>query len=294
MAYNELTCGTSAGNTGLQSCVENFGNIEMLLLVDKDFEISTKTLAETELTYTTAINAAIASRMYPLFGHFNAEFDPEGRVQEDGWAGKSETVRQGKNKATFIFDNISFYNHKELRKHNNRTNLGILRVSANGYIQGYSIDDTIMKPLPLSDFFVNDRNDSDGDTIDRSSVYLEYAGSQWDDNGVWVKPTDFDPLLLDGIKDVSITGTLLAPGETVTVKGASDQVGVAGLIAANFSLVDDLAPTVLIPVVVGVDNGDGTYDLTHASITGAHTMTLIDQPIGTSGYEAIDSISTTV
>ena len=295
MAYNELSCATDVGNTGKQNCVENFGQDELLVVVPDTYEIATKTLAETEATWTTLINAAVATRGYPLFGHFNAEFDQEGRVPEEGWAGKSETVRAGKNKATFTMENISFYNHKELRKHNTRTGLGIFRITSQGYIKGWSDDGLVFKPFPLSDFYVNDRNDSDGSIIDRTSVFIEEAdGSKWNDSGVWVKPTAFDPLLLDGIKDCTITGTLAATAATITVRGASDLVGVTGLLAANFNLYDDAIPGTPITVVVGADNGDGTYDLTWAPISGAHTLTLFAQPVVTAGYEAIDEINTTV
>ena len=192
-------------------------------------------------------------------------------------------------------ENISFYNHKELRKHNSRTNLAIYRITANGYIKGWTEDGIKLLPLPLSDFYVNDRNDSDGDIIDRTSVFIEEKdGSKWNDSGVWVKPTAFDPLLLDGIKDCTITGTLAATAATITVRGASDLVGIVGLVAANFNLYDDLAPTIPLAVTVGTDNGDGTYDLTWSSITGAHTLELFDQPAGTGGYESIDSVETTV
>lgn len=296
MAYNELVCSTNVGNTGLQDCVENFGTDEMLILVPDSTTIATKVLAETEATWEALINAAVATRGYPLFIHFNAEFEQEGEVDEEGWAGKSEFLRDGKLKAKYMAKNISFYNHKELRKHNNRTNLAVYKVTSQGYIKGWTDSSgAILYPFPLSKFRVNYRNDNDGSVLDRTSYSIEEKdGNKWNDNGAWVKPTDFDPLLLEGIKDCTITGTLAATAETVTVRGASDLVGVVGLVSANFSLVDDSAPTVLIAVTVDTDNGDGTYDLTHASITGAHTMTLINQPIGTAGFEAIDEINTTV
>jgi hypothetical protein len=287
MAYLELSCGTNAGNTGLQNCNENFGNWEKLLLVNDDFEIDTRANALLEATWTTAINAAKATRMYPLFEHFNAEPDQEERVQEDGWAGKSETVREGKDRVTFIFKNIAFYNHKELRKHNNRTNLGVYIVTSQGYILGRSEDGIKFLPLILSDFYVGKRSFSDGDTIDRSNVFIEFKDAkQWNDDGVWVQPSAFDPILLDGVKDCNLSGTLGATSATITITGASDSVGIVGLIAANFNLYDDAAPTVPIAVTVAADNGDGTYDLTWPTISGAHTLTLFDQPIGTNGYEA--------
>ena len=294
MAYLELNCTTAAGNTGKQNCVEDFGQDDLIIICPASTEIATKTLAETEATWISLFNAASSSRCYPLFGHFNGEFDNEGRVIETGWAGKKRTVRGGTRSATFTFVDIPFYNHKELRKHNGRTNLAYFAITANGYIRGWSDDNTVFKPFPLSDFFVNDRSDNTGAELDASSVSLEIDGKYWNDNGAWVKPSGFDPLLFDGVKDVSLTGVLAATSSTITVVGASDGGGVVGLIAANFKLTSDAAPTVPITVVVGTDNGDGTYDLTWASITGAHTLTLFDQPIGTNGYEAINSVQTTV
>ena len=297
MAYNELTCGTNVGNTGLQACKENFGQWDKLLLTPSNFEIADAATAILEATYTTAINAAVATRVYPLPEHFQAEFTSEERVAEEGWAGKSETVREGKDKMKFIFENISFYNHKELRKHNSRaaSSMGLYIITAQGYILGRSTDDTKFLPLILSDFYAEKRSMSDGSTVDRSSVFIESAdAAQWNDDGVWVKPTAFDPMLLDGVKDCTITGTLAATAATITVRGASDLVGIVGLIAANFSLFEDADPDTPLAVTVGTDNGDGTYDLTWSSITGAHTLTLFAQPIGTNGYEAIDEINTTV
>ncbi len=296
MAFLEQECGTNLGNTGLQDCLEEFGHWKKLIITGSDFEIADKATALLESTWLTAINASKATRIYPLPGNFNFEGDQEERVQEDGWAGESETVREGKDKGTFTFKDTAFYNHLKLRTHNSRRNPSMFIVTSQGYILGYSENLETGKFLPqaLSDFYVNKRTISDGDTKDRSGVFVEFADAkQWNDKGVWIKPTDWDPLLLDGVKDARLSGTLAATTETITVVGASDGVGVVGLVDANFSLYDDLAP--LVPIAVtAVDNGDGTYATTHASITGAHTMTLFGQPIGTAGYEAINSISTTV
>lgn len=295
MAYNELTCGINAGNTGLQDCVENFGQWEKILLVNSDYEIDTQANALLETTYTTAINAASATRMYPLFEHFNLEADIEERVQEEGFAGKTETVREGKDRVTFTFTNITFYNHKELRKHNNRKNLAAYIITSQGYILGRSVDGVKFLPLDLSDFYVNKRSISDGTNIDRTSVRIEFKDAmQWNDDGVWVQPTDFDPLLLEGIKDVSLSGTLAATGSTVTVQGASDSVGFVGLVDANFQLYTDAAPTVDI-AVTSVDNGDGTYTLTWVDQTGNDlNLTLFNQPAGTGFVEATNTLTGSV
>jgi hypothetical protein len=78
-----------------------------------------------------------------------------------------------------------------------------------------------MKGLPLSDFFVNTRTDHNGADIDASSVFVEYAGTHWDDKGCYVKPTAFDPLLLTGIKDVKLSGVLAATSATGSVQTTS-------------------------------------------------------------------------
>ncbi|GAG32533.1 unnamed protein product, partial [marine sediment metagenome] len=102
--YFELDCTGNGGNTGAQKCLEDFGRDELFLLVPDTFEIDTFANAMLEATYTTGINAAIAARMFPLFLHFNAEFDNEERQQADGWGGKVMTVRAGKRKGTYTFE----------------------------------------------------------------------------------------------------------------------------------------------------------------------------------------------
>ena len=295
MAYLELECGTNLGNTGLQECVEGFGHWKKIIVTDADFEIADKATALLEATWTTAINAA-SGRIYPLPGNFNFEGDQEERVQEDGWAGESETVREGKDRGTFTFEDIAFYVHRELRKHNSRSNPSIFIVTSQGYILAYSnnLETGKFLPLSLSDFYVNKRTISDGDTKDRSGVFIEFAdATQWNDRGVWVKPTDWDPLLLDGVKDVRLSGTLGATGATITVQGASDGVPVVGLVDANFNLYTTAAPSTPI-AVTAVDNNDGTYTATWALQTGEINLELFNQPAGTAGYESINVLTDTV
>lgn len=297
MAYFALDCVTNVGNTGLQECVEKFGVWKKFLLADADFEIATQALAETEATWTTAINAA-SQRLYPLFEHFNGEPDQEERVDAEGWDGEREVVREGSDSFRAMFRNLSMYNHVELRKHNNRTNLAVYIVTSKGYILGKSDDRVKFLPFKVSDFYVEKRNISDGTDYDRTSLRITINDvTQTNDKIVWVKPTDFDPLLFDGIKDCNLSGTLGATGATITVTGASDGQPIVGLVSANFNLYDDTDPSTPI-AVTATDNGDGTYTCTWGSISGAHTLELFDQPIGTSGYESApyDSgkVSTTV
>lgn len=287
--YFELDCTGNGGNTGKQKCDEDFGRDELFVLVPSSYEIATKELAETEATWVTLFNAAVATRGYPLFLHFNVEFDNEERISEEGWAGKTKTVRDGKKRGTYTFKNVPFYNHQELRKHNDRTSLAVFKITANGYIKGWTDAGTVFKPFPLSEFHVNDRSDDDGESTDKTSIFIEEQdGKKWNDKGRYVKPADFDPLLFaeDGIRDCSVTiADEDATTGNITIKGVSDQVGIVGLVAANFRLYDAAVPGTPISVAI-TDNLDGTYDGVWSTISGAHVMTLFDQPIGTGGYQA--------
>lgn len=296
MAYlDDIECGSNFGNTGLQDCVEEFGRWKKIVVCDNDFEIANKATALLEATWTTAINAG-SSRIYVFPGNFNFEGNQEDRVEETGWGGESETVREGKDSGTFRFEDISLYDHKALRTHNTRRNPSIYIFTANGYILAYTNDVEAGKFLPqtLSDFYVTKRTISDGDTKDRSGVYVKFADpKQWNDKGVWVKPTDWDPLLLQGVIDCRLSGTVGATGMLLTVKQASNTSPVTGLIAANFNFSLDSAPTTPIAVTVSKDNGDGTFTLTWAdqSENGDASFTLFGQPIGLNGYEAVNTLT---
>ena len=292
MAYNVIDCGANIGNTGLQECVEDFGGWDSIIECPADFEIDTQANAMLEATWVTLFNAAKASRGYKLFSNFIVEPNSEEPVIETGTFGDEEIAREGKSRLNIQLKRISLYNHKELRTHNGQKGRGFYVFTKNGYILGRSIDGTKFLPIPLTKLYVGEQTQPLGETFPRTQVQIEWEKTYWNDQGVWVKPTAFDPSLLDGVKDVRLSGTVGATGMTLTVVGAADSIGVAGLVAANMKLVDDTAPTVPIAVVVAADNLGGTYTLTWADQTGNDvTFTLFDQPVGTNGYEAINSLT---
>ena len=292
MGYNILSCGTNIGNTGLQDCVEDFGGWDSIVEVPADFEIDTQANALLEATWVTLFNAAKTSRGYKLFSNFIVEPNSEDPVIETGTYGDEEIAREGKSRLNIQLKRTSLYNHKELRTHNGQKGRGFFVFTKNGYILGKSLDGVKFLPIPLSKLYIGEQSIPLGDTFPRTSIQIEWEKTHWNDYGVWVKPTAFDPELLESVKDVTLSGTVGATGMTLTVVGAADSVGVAGLIAANFKLVNDASPLVDIAVVVGTDNLDGTYVLTWADQTGNNvTFTLFDQPAGTNGYEATNSLT---
>lgn len=292
MSYNVLSCGVNIGNTGLQDCVEDFQGWDSIVEVPADFEIDTQANALLEATWVTLFNAAKASRGYKLFSNFVIEPNSEDPVAETGTYGDEIIVREGKSRLNIQLKPISLYNHKKLRTHNNQKGRGFFVFTKGNFILGQSSDGIKFKPIPLSKLYIGEQSIPLGDTFPKTAVQIEWEKKYWNDYGVWVKP-DFDISLLESVKDVTLSGTVGATGMTLTVLGAADSVGVAGLIAANFKLVNDSAPLTPIAVTVDTDNLDGTYVLTWADQTGngASTFGLFDQPVGTNGYEATNLLT---
>lgn len=296
MAYNVIDCGSNIGNTGLQDCVEDFGGWDSIIECPADAEIDTQANAILEATWVTKLNAAKNARFYKLFSNFIVEPNSEEPIIQTGTYGDEEIAREGKSRLNIQLKRISLYNHKELRTHNGQKGRGFYVITKNGYILGRSIDETKFLPIPLTKLYIGEQTVPLGETFPRTQVQIEWEKTYWNDQGVWVKPTAFDPSLLDGVKDVRLSGTVGVTGMTLRVAGAADDEGFAGLIAANFNFVNDSAPLTPIAVTVATDNLDGTYVLTWADQTGngASTFTLFDQPIGTNGAEAINSLTATL
>jgi len=301
MAYNELTCGTNAGNTGLQDCAENFGYFAKFVIVPNGTEFATQTDALDETDWITLLNKIKSERGYPTPETVTIELDQEATVYQELIAGKREFVRNGKDRFKVMFEAISMHNHKELQKHNNRNLLSVYIVTSNGYILGYSLDGVKMLPLQVDELTFEKMAFSDGDTRTRSSMSIVFSDSdQWNKYGVWVAPAkkttlSWDPIAeIVGVKDVSITATATTgTGLTATVLGTSDMKPVTGLVTADFSL--KTAAGVVVTVTGSTDNGDGTYAITYGAITGAHVFTLKNQPSMTTKFiEAYNSATFTI
>jgi len=296
MAYNELTCGANLGNTGLQNCKENFGYWKRLILAPADSFIDTQENALLDATWETKINDDVAVRFYPLPENGLFEPEQEATVYEELMAGKKEFIREGKDRFTSSLINISLHNHKELRKHNGRSNLGVFILTSEGYILGYTDDGVKLYPLSLDEFRVEKRTIATGENIDRTKLYVSFSdSSQWNDRGAWVKPTAFNPITdLLGIKDVKLTVTnQTTSGATVRVVGFSDNIGVENLVLADFVLVTSAGAAVSITSVTEI--GDGYYTLVFTALAGGHVLDLENQPaMTTKGYETLDSVTFTI
>lgn len=286
-------CTTQRGNTGLQTCSANMGMIDLLVLVPVGHYFADETAALLLSNWITGINEDPAVRFYPLPRIFNTEDQSEEPVRETGQEGKTEMVRDGKEIYTFMLENMSTYNYRELRKHNNKKAYSAYVFTSNGYLKANSSDGTKVEARPLSDFRVNKLKAQGTDTLQRVSIYVEFDGSDtYHDLGVDLKPTWVPQNELVGIKDVKLTVSgQTTTALTVAVTGYTDGLGVEGLVTADFTFLKGVAPV----VVTATEVGDGVYTLAYTTTAGAHTLDLKNQPaMDTNFFESVASVAVTI
>lgn len=295
MAYNDLNCTTSWGNTGKKTCKEDFGYVARIIITPDDWSIDTAANAILEATWTTAINADIADRIYPLQIFFSLEEDSEETIYIDGVGGQKIKVRDGVDSLKGLVD-LPLCLHQAYRTHNGR-NLKAIRVTSNGYIQGTSSDDTKFEPMSLSLFEVEKQTGAgNGDNVPMTPVKVIFSDpTEWNDRGVWVKPTAFNPLTaLDGLQDVTLTCTSpTVSGCVLTVTTTCDNVGVDGLVKEDFVLTDDAGGAETITTLTGL--GNGVYTIAATLGADGYILTMKDPADATTkGYEATSTATFTV
>jgi hypothetical protein len=289
--YNQVICLENLGNTGDAGCAEDFAIKRGFILVPKGFEIATRTLALTESTWTTAINAARTDRAYPFPLVFTLEPNIEDAVYAEG-IGVKEFVRYGSKGYTFTLQKNSFGNHKELFTFKG-SDWAVYYVTDNSFVQGISKDEVKFLPIPLSDFRVNLQSDATADDIARTTVTMTLQNpDDWDRFGAWVKPDNFDPRDFKGIIPVvlsAITNTTASIKFSVFTRYANEPI--VGLVQTDFTY------GIVGAITSFTDNGDGTYTLTPTTVftAGASTITMDSQPdLSIAGYEAAEVLSFTI
>ena len=302
MAYNELECVGDIGLTGLQECAESFGYWERFIVVPKGQNFSTKEDALLLENWIEKLNNTNSERWLPTPDTAMLEGNQEDTIYEDLIGGNREFIRDGKDSVNIKFKAISMFDHKQLRKLNGRSDLGVFILTSIGYILGYSVDGVVFEPINIDELRFEKRTISDGDTKDRSSMSLVFSDSnEWNNYGVWIKPSSQESNSwipedeLVGVKAVSIsTSNESATELTASVVGASDKVAVIGLVVGDFSLKDSSGATVTITGVTEV--GDGSYTLAFGTLTaGDYTLELAQQPtMTTKFFESINTAAFTI
>ena len=128
------------------------------------------------------------------------------------------------------------------------------------------------------------------------SIYIDYyQPEQWDDSGIWAKPTAFDIEDLEGIINVALTLQSASSTEIVVdVKTKCGSVGVSGLVTADFLLTLDSDGSTVAVTATESTTVAGRYTLAGTFTLAAHTLKTKDQPDATTkGYETPTAIAVT-
>lgn len=248
---------------------ENEGMIGRLLLVAKGQNIDTIANAILAATYKTDIKQT-DGRMYvtaPVVRQENLKGTAEPFEFPNG---RKKPISFSKYGYRLHFD-ISDATMIALFSMNNRE-FDAYIVTVNGYIKGRKdSSEIIFWPKRVSDFLVEGNyDDSDGKVKYTSAVVNFSHNADFEENSVYVKPTAFDPMNLEGVRQVDLSG---ADGSVTkhgdfTIKDKSG-FGIEGLVAADFAITGLTVDGAI------TENGDGVYDITFTE-TGTITIATLD------------------
>ena len=281
MTYLLTNCSTSSGNTGLQQCNGSPGRAERIWLVPKGTEIDTKTNALLEATWDTLFNSAKGLRGLPLPTIFNANFEQGEDTYETGWSNKQDFAHEGLDKDTYTLDKISLYNAAQLRTLNG-VSWSAYIVTDKGIIKGWSDDGIVFKPFNIQDFRVGKRTAETGEAVERVPIKIVWADpNEWNNYPAVVEPT-WNPLELDGIKDIYVVASSPSTtGVTFTLTGY-DGVPHEGAVAGDFVIYNSLLAEVTISSAT--EGAAGVYALLATLPAGTYTAGLRNQPTATTKY----------
>lgn len=257
MAYNEINCVASLSNTGLSNCLDNLGYDAMLLWTADSFEIANEAAALLEATYVDAVDA---KNMYPFKIFDEVEPAIEDDVEQELATGVSLFVREGKYGGVGRFE-MSLCDLPKYRTFNEVQGRAFI-VTGNGKIYGTSPDGAKFKGFKLSKLHISGLKGTDGSTVRFVEVRYQFKSpSEMSDfPAVPNIGTDWDPLTLTGIVDVTVTVESSAEG-SVVLKVIRDCDGetVDGLVVGDFTILASDGTTEMLPGDGFTDNGDGTY-----------------------------------
>lgn len=284
-----LDCITDVQNVGVSACKQFPQAVESFIKTPLDFTI-TAVDAATSAAWQAAIVDSEAERvhLFPLAYDFENLSEEATRASSN--LGKEVTTRLGQYRMRNLFrENLEM--HKAMYSH-----LGsggrIFLIDINKKLIGTSDDGgTTLKGFTLDQFIPEKIQFGDGSTPSLSPIYYSLANNEeLDINGVQLR-FNTQLLAIKALVDVRLAavGTPLATGFTVSVKSILDNVGVRGLVTADFVKASGIAAAVF-----GTDNGDGTYTFTGAGMTtGTITLRATDL-LTVKAYESVELATITI
>jgi hypothetical protein len=296
MAYNTLNASSNPSNVGQKYAPkEDLARTVKLMLTPKGFQFDTQTLAETESEYQDAFEQ-LSDRCFMLPFIYENEDNSEEATKQDFTGGDSLNVRKGRY-ASRDKMHLSVSDMKKMASFNNRE-WRVIKIDANGNIQGTSPDDVVFQGVELTTFEVEKMNQTVGDVKRLVPIYYkEREPDEWTDRAVVLQPLKlssgaWDPRDLEGLTDIAITqGVAIATKIIVTLTAHLKGVLLSGfdtegdIIVKNAGVVQSITIT---------DNNDGTYDLDGTGFANGFTVEMgASADLSQDGYEGIASITVT-
>lgn len=275
---NKFSCNTTAaGNVGAkQLCDNNLTVVRRIIVCPAAYEISTEANALLQATWTTAIRATTANRIYPFPLADSITVETTDDVYQDFPLSGQKFVKDGMIGFTMSL-NVNKALARKLRSFNNRP-CSVFLVDENGNIWGWSDDNTKVKAFNVQELRVKTQTLPDGTNVVETPVKLVLKdATEWNDYGIVIQPT-WNPNGLDGVYDVDVTVVSSAAASVkVSVNidsyATTDPNGqITGLVKADFAVADDTPSAETINT--STDNGDGTYTLAFSPSLGADNYTV--------------------
>jgi len=286
MGYNQIDCSdTDLGPIGF-NCDSNLNGSKMLIFT----KLTTEFAAETNVLTLADWQTLIQDEDIWIVMIDSIEDQSIEDVEEDApVSGKKYVVVDGKRGVLYNIV-LPLCVHQELRKFNNQS-LKIIKVDQSKNILGTSEDGVKFAGFSTSTINVKKMTESDGTVMRKSQVLIiEESIAEWDDDGVFVIPIDFNPFTeLKSLIGVTITvESAIATKVVVKVVSTCGGKEIVGLVKEDFVL--NVGQT----IVTATDNGDGTYDLNGTGlVTG--TVGLVDpSTMTTTGYKGAGTTVVTI
>lgn len=284
-----LDCITDEQNVGASACKQFPQALESIIKTPLDFEITAEDAADVANWQDAVVEAAGARiHVFPLAYDFENLSEEATRASSN--LGKEVTVRLGQYRFRLLFrENLEI--HKQIYSHLGSAGRVFL-IDVNKKLIGTSDDGGVtLKGFLLDQFMPEKIQFGDGATPSLSPVYMSLTNNEeLDVNGYQMK-FNSQLLALKPLIDVRLAqvGAGSATGFTVSVKSILDNVGVRGLVSADFVKAGGISAAVF-----GTDNGDGTYTFTGTGLTTG-TLTLVSaEALSIQAYEAVNTLSVVI
>ena len=284
-----LDCITDQQNIGASACKKLPQAIESIIKTPLGFSI-TAVNAALVAQWQAAVLETASNRIHVFPSAHEFENVSEEAVRSSSNLGKEVTVRQGQYRLRLSFrENLEI--HKAIYSHLGSAGRVFL-IDVNKKLIGTSEDGGVtLKGFLLDQFAPEKLQFGDGSTPSLTPVYMSLSNNEeLDTNGVQIS-FNSQSIALKPLIDVTLAavGTPLATGFTVSVKSALDNVGIPGLLAADFVLAGGVSAAVF-----GTDNGDGTYTFTGAGMTSGTVTLRAASLLTVQAYEAANTATITI